>query len=139
MEKVYVENEWYDGPRKGVADFRGVPHRFIANFEDKKGYLDSFNIFPISESDLKLEIEQWKIYVEWNKKYESGSAAIDSHPGHGGINQRWDEIEKLLQSKRDLVPECAILAYANFERINQENRYDSSGPDYGVVWKVEKA
>ena len=139
MEKVYVENEWYDGPRKGVADFQGIPYRFIANFDDGRGYLDSFNIFPIPENELKLEVEQWNIYIEWNKKYESGEAAIDSHPGHGGISQRWDEIEKILQSKRDLVPENALLAYANFARIDRKNRYEPSGPDYGVVWKVENA
>lgn len=27
-EKVYVENDWYDGPRARVADIDGVPHRF---------------------------------------------------------------------------------------------------------------
>ena len=27
-ERVYVENDWWDGPRGGIADIQGVPHRF---------------------------------------------------------------------------------------------------------------
>ncbi len=136
MDKVYVENEWYDGPRKGVADFNGVPHRFIAKFNNEKGYLDSFNIFPISEDELQLEIEQWNIYVDWNKKFEAGQVNKDSHPGYPGMNKRWEEIEKLLKLKRGIIPSNAVLVSAAFETINQESRYEVTGPDYGVVWQV---
>lgn len=138
MEKVYVENEWYDGPRKGVADYKGVPHRFIANFDELKGYEDTFKLFPVTDEELTLEIEQWKIYVEWNKKYESGELTVDSHPGHGGIDKRWDEIEELLSPKRDIIPSNAIDADATFEQSDQEKRYESTGPSYGVVWNVIK-
>ena len=89
MEKVYVENDWYDGPRKGVADLNGVPHRFIAHFKEESGYEDTFFLFPISPDILNLEIEQWRIFTEWNDKYDAGKADTDSHPGHGEINNRW--------------------------------------------------
>ncbi|TVZ41823.1 hypothetical protein P886_1173 [Alteromonadaceae bacterium 2753L.S.0a.02] len=136
MEKVYVENDWYDGPRKGIADFNGIPHRFVAHFDELKGYEDTFSLFPISSEEFELEIEQWKIYLEWNKKYEAGKVKVETHPGHSGLNQRWDEIEELLKNKREVIPGNAILANAEFGRINQENRYVLTGPCYGVVWKV---
>ncbi len=137
MEKVHVENDWYDGPRKGVADFQGKPHRFIAKYENEKGYLDEFTIFPVSEAELELEIEQWKIFVEWNKKYETGESSTDSHPGNGGVCKRYDEIEQLLQSKRNEYPESGLTAKAEFVRIDQDYRYEETGPDYGVIWKPE--
>ena len=136
MEKVYVENDWYDGPRKGIADFNGVPHRFIADFADDKGFLDTFRLFPINESEFNLEKEQWAIFVEWNDLYEKGVANTDSHPGGGGINKRWDEIESLLSDKREIVPENHFSAEAEFQIIDREKRYDVSGPGYSVVWKV---
>jgi hypothetical protein len=33
-ERVYVEQEWYDGPSAGIADIHGIPHRFNSNFDD---------------------------------------------------------------------------------------------------------
>lgn len=136
MEKVYVENDWYDGPRIGVADYNGVPHRFIANFEDTVGYLETFNIFPISTEELELEIEQWNIFVEWNRKYEAGETDTKTHPGYGGINQRWDEIEEKLKIKREIIPENALSANATFLHNEQEKKYESTGPSYGVVWEI---
>ena len=136
MEKVYVENDWYDGPRNGVAYFNGSPHRFIAHFDDLKGYSDTFSLFPISEQELKQEIEQWSIFVEWNKKYEAGEIDTESHPGHGGINRKWDELEKSLSVRRKIIPESAMKAKADFESNNQINRYTIDGPAYVVTWKI---
>jgi hypothetical protein len=113
-----------------------VPHRFIANYDDDKGYLDSFRLFPISEEDLKLEIEQWKIFVQWHQKYESGEVGTETHPGHGGISERWDEIEKLLKSSRETIPGNALLAKANFEFLEEQSRYQSNGPSYKVAWSI---
>ena len=139
MEKVHIENDWYDGPRKGVADFDGIPHRFISNFqdfEDQERCIDTFKLFPISVDELNLEIEQWAIFVEWNEKYEAGEVETNSHPGHGGINKRWDELEKILSNKREAIPEVVFNVTAVFENNNQKNRYEKTGPDYGVIWKL---
>ena len=136
MEKVYVENELYDGPRTGIADFNSVPHRFIAQYRDLKAYFDTFYLIPISKEELELEIEQWNIFVEWNKEYEAKKVSGETHPGYGELNKRWDEIENILRPKRELIPEGVLVAKATFEPIDQKSSYESSGPDYGVVWKL---
>ena len=52
-EKVYVELEWYDGPRKGVADIGGVPHRFCSHFDENDDQpLGTFVVFPIDQTML---------------------------------------------------------------------------------------
>src|SRR5262245_43698315 len=38
-EAVHTIDDWYDGPRGGVADFRGAPHYYRTVFLDP-GYLD---------------------------------------------------------------------------------------------------
>lgn len=54
FERVYVELEWYDGPREGVADVDDWDR-----FDDADGY----SVLPVSEDALTLEREQWAIFV----------------------------------------------------------------------------
>ncbi|MEK8035045.1 hypothetical protein AACH06_29870 [Ideonella sp. DXS29W] len=96
-EQVYVENKWYDGPRAGVADVQGKPHRFVSQYDEQEDeYLGTFLIWPIGEEDLLLEQEQWRIFVNWNEDYEAGKVGVESHPGQPGMSGRWDEIEAIL-------------------------------------------
>lgn len=136
-ERVYVENDWYDGPLAGVADINGVPHRFksIFNKEDDQ-FSGTFNVWPISEDMFALEVERWNLFVAWNALCESGHADTDSHPGHGGRDARWDEIDVLLKHDRDGIPTGARRAIFQFTRINREERYASSGPDHMLSWQI---
>ncbi len=104
-ERVYVESDWYDGPRAGVADVDGAPHRFKALFDETDDdYLGTFLVWPINHEDLALEIEQWRIFVEWNTRYEADLATVASHPGHGGVSRRYDEIDATLRASRKKSP-----------------------------------
>lgn len=136
-ERVYVENEWYDGPRAGIADINGMPHRFKSLFDEGEDeYLGTFMVWPVDKHVLDLEIEQWRIFVEWNTLYKSGQADTTSHPAHGSRNARWDEIEALLKQSRSDVPPSAKRARALLSRIDQEARYAPSGPDYAMSWNI---
>lgn len=136
-EKVYVENEWYDGPRSGVAEINGVPHRFKSLFDEEADeYLDTFLVWPIENELLELEIEQWNLFVQWNSLYESGKLDVDSHPGYGGLNQRYDEIESYLKVSRETIPASAQRAKAKMEKIDKVGRYCSSGPAYLFRWHL---
>ena len=135
FERVYVENEWYDGPRVGIADIQGVPHRFRSLFDEKEDeYLSTFEIWVVSREELELEIEQWHIFVDWNVRYESGEVDVDSHPAHGSRNKRWDEIEAILKARRVDVPSHVRHAKAQFKTANHEHRYEVSGPNYLMSW-----
>ena len=137
-ERVYVENDWYDGPIAGVADVWGVPHRFKMKFDEVEDeYLSTYLVWPIDRHILELEIEQWQVFIAWNDLYEAGEASTDSHPGHGGLHQRWDELQALLHSDRELVPIEALEAQLKLERIDRDRRYDASGPDYRLRWKLK--
>jgi hypothetical protein len=137
-ETVFIENEWYDGPRAGVANIGGTPYRFKSLFDEKQGeYLSTFVIWPIGKLELDQEIEQWQIFVEWNTLFEAGKATTESHPAHGGLNARWDELEVLLRPYRSEVPSSAKKAAAELHRLDRESRYASSGPDYRLSWSIQ--
>ncbi|MCC7248578.1 MAG: hypothetical protein IT473_08140 [Lysobacter sp.] len=137
FERVYVELDRYDGPRSGIADVYGVPHRFLSNFDesdtDPSG---TFLVFPIDSDMLALEIEQWRIFVSWNKRYEAGEENLSPHPGTGGVDARWDELEMLLTESRQRTPSDARSANAAFSWLDREERYAEDGPDYCVRWTL---
>src|SRR5262245_5851879 len=136
-ERVYVENEWYDGPRAGIADVGGVPHRFKSQFDEAEDdYLDTFLVWPVDADTLGLEIEQWQIFVAWNDLYESGASDVNAHPGHGGVSGRWDEIQAKLQALRTNVPAEARRAKVKMEPLEQGRRYAPSGPSYSLCWRL---
>jgi hypothetical protein len=136
-EPVHVENEWYDGPRAGVADIHGVPHRFVSQWDEKdEELLGTFFVWPIGEAELALEREQWLIFVQWNAEYEAGNASTDTHPGHPGTNPRWDEISTILQGARQAVPPAAKRAKAELRHLDREERYTASGPSYELSWAL---
>ena len=134
-ERVLVENEWYDGPRAGVGNVGGVPHRFTSLFDaEADEYLSTFLVWPLEPEIVALEVEQWCIYVEWNVLYEAGKVDTASHPGHGGQSPRWDELEILLKASRSNVPADAKRAKAEMAHIEREQRYARSGPSYTLAW-----
>lgn len=136
IEWVYVELDFYDGPRSGIADVNGQPHRFATPFDDAiDDYLDAFLIWPINQEALSLEIEQWHIFVEWYALYEDGKADTAPHPATGGVNPRWDELDALLEPGRSAVPETAVEAEAVFEALGKQSGYNLDGPNYGVRWR----
>ena len=134
---VHAENDWYDGPRAGVADIHGRAHRFVSEFDEVADeYTGTFLIWPIEESELLLEQEQWRIFVSWNDQYEAGLSGVKSHPGHGGVNTRWDELNAMLKTVRSQVPPDARRAKAKMVPIERAERYTSSGSHYQLAWKL---
>lgn len=136
-ERVYVENEWFDGPRAGIADVQGAPHRFKALYDDTENQsLGTVFVWPVDEITVELEQEQWRIFAAWNVLYEAGEATAESHPAYGGKSARWDEIEGLLKASRAVVPQIARRALAKLSHIDGEVRYPASGPAYMLSWRV---
>ncbi len=136
-EQVHIENDWHDGPLAGIADIRGIPHRFKSLFNEvEDAYESAVLVWPVTAEEFALEREQWAIFVLWNRDYERGVTGTDTHPAHRGIHTRWDEIEALLHDRRYVVPVRAMRAKFEFVRVDQEERYALTGPDYKLRWKL---
>ncbi len=136
FERVYVELEWYDGPRAGIADIRGVPHRFKSNYDedDDASLGGTFSVFAIDADILMLEQEQWCLFVAWQRRCERGEDSVSRHPAHGGIDSRWDELDRLLADSRGSMPQDVRKAKAERLWLDREERYAEDGPDYRLRW-----
>lgn len=49
FETVHILTDWYDGPRRGIADYRGRPHLFESEWSDGK---DSTSTHSCDEKSL---------------------------------------------------------------------------------------
>ncbi|MFD8008631.1 hypothetical protein [Streptomyces mirabilis] len=132
FERVYVELEWYDGPREGIADVNGVPHYFQSHDYDHLDDADEYRVWPASEDALALEREQWSIFARWDERHKAGAVGPDSHPGHGGIDVRYDELTALLVQHRQAPGEVRQLL-AQWRFVSGA-RYRIDGVDYRVKW-----
>jgi hypothetical protein len=73
FEKVYAVWEIYDGPRTGLANFRGTPHAFSCEWSESDQYFaGTYTLSPISEETLALGLEQWEIFRRWEAAFHSG-------------------------------------------------------------------
>jgi hypothetical protein len=129
---VYVELDWYDGPRDGLVDIDDVAHYFQCYDVDFSRAPDEYFVWPASEAPVALEREQWEIFARWNQRYEAGTAGVESHPGHGGIDARYDELTALLAPHRQ-KPADARRLVAEW-RFDGGDRYRVDGVDYWVRW-----
>ncbi|QNP66157.1 hypothetical protein [Streptomyces genisteinicus] len=133
FERVHVELEWYDGPRAGLADIGGRPHYFHSDDHALGHAPDAYEVWPASGAAMELEREQWAIYARWNARREAGEAGPESHPGHGGVDARYDELESALAPHRR-VPEDARRLVAE-HRLAAGPRRRDGGPRYWLRWR----
>jgi hypothetical protein len=129
-------SDWYDGPRGGLADIAGAPHYFRAvnDYAHPGEPDDECFVWPASQTALVWEREQWAIFVEWNTRYEAGTATPDSHPGHGGIDSRYDELTRLLEPHR-AMPENVRRMKVEWRWPAYPTRYHPNGPHYRARWR----
>ncbi|ANB07122.1 hypothetical protein SAM40697_3164 [Streptomyces ambofaciens] len=135
FERVYAELEWYDGPRVGLADINGKPHYF-QNRDYAEG-TDEYQVWPASEAAVTLEREQWAIFTRWNERRAAGEFGPESHPDHGGIDARYDELELLLAPHRQEPDDARRLV--GEVRFVAGPRYRAEGPDYWFRWRPSRA
>lgn len=100
FERVYVELEWYDGPRAGLADVDGKPHYFQSDSYAHTDEADEYRVWPASEDAVKWEREQWALFTRWNQRYEAETVTSESNPSRGGIDARYDKLDRLLAPHR---------------------------------------
>ncbi|TYB40803.1 hypothetical protein [Actinomadura chibensis] len=132
--RVLIELDWYDGLRAGLAEVDGKVHYF-----ESRNYVDlveevEYRVWPASDDAVAMEREQWTIYVEWNRRYEAGDVGPGRHPGHGGVDVRYDELTSLLTPHRE-APADAQQLVAEW-RFGPGARYQVDGIDTWVRWKA---
>jgi hypothetical protein len=97
FEQVYTVHEWFDGPRVGVADFRGVPCLYLCSFDyDTDDWRASYELRNLDPATIALLKEDFTIWRRWSNAFEAGSVSADSRPALPEDRERSIELHDLL-------------------------------------------
>lgn len=114
-ECVHTVWDYYDGPREGIADFRGRPHVYKCQFsQSDDDWTDRFWLMEIDQPLLGLAKEQFAMFLRWAAEFKLGNVSIDSHPVLSEERGRYDELVAIIGDRLQLQPERSITGRALF-------------------------
>ena len=115
-ETVFTVNDYYDGPRNGVANLDGVPHIYFCDWDqDNDDWSSIYLLVPISPNLLTPVLEEWAIWLRWRAAYGAQSLTEDDkHPALASDRPRYDELHPLVEKILKVDVSSAIRAIPEF-------------------------
>jgi len=96
-DRVFTINDYYDGPRLGIAELGGIPHIYEAEFDHSTDeYGDTYFLSPIDQQLLAFVMEDWAIWCRWDDAHKRGEAASETHPALQHERSRHEELKLLI-------------------------------------------
>ena len=134
-ERVHTVTDYYDGPRDGLADYNGKPHRYQSEWDEAADeWAETFLLTPIDEATFNLEMERWRIWRAWERAFHAGEVSQDTHPGVGGKNDRYDELNELIATRLGGTEPPGIRVVAKFRAIHGIEAPKGVMRDLEVEW-----
>lgn len=100
FERVYTVNDFWDGPRAGFADFRGVPHVYRSVWREDLDDWDPdrrFELVPVRSEVLEQALEDWEIWRRWEEAYYAGQVPLSTHPALPADQARHAELAPIVE------------------------------------------
>ena len=138
MQRVYTVTDYYNGVRRGVADYEGSPHYFESSMEDvaSGGKLDeSFRLTPISEDTFNLALEDWEIWRRWESAFHTGEASQDTHPALPEDSPRHLELVPVLEGRLKTDSDQCLWVTGCFT-VDEERPMAQGMKNFMVKWEL---
>lgn len=114
-DRILTINEYYDGPRLGIAELNGVPHIYEAEFDHSSDeYGDTYFLSPIAPDLLALVIEDWEIYLRREEARQKKEVALETHPALPQDQARHESLKLEIGDRLRADPENRIYLRAKF-------------------------
>jgi hypothetical protein len=123
FERVYSVTDYWDGPREGVADFRGTPHLFRSVFRSDLGAWDDDRHYlrPLTAEEAALAVEDWAIWRRFAGHYRGKVAPVTTDFADWGAlpedRNRHRELRALLAPVFALDVAQCVIASAEFRAL----------------------
>jgi hypothetical protein len=115
-EEVFTVTEYYDGPRQGVANFKGQPHFYDCIWDEgRSNYSNLYSLTRIPPHIFDLAMEDWAIWEKWDSAFHTGRTTRESHPALPQDRARHEEIQAALDSTLKTDKETCIVQAGFFE------------------------
>jgi hypothetical protein len=119
-ERVYTINDFWDRPRRGVADVSGVPHMYESPFNnDTDDFEDFYFVTPIEPELLALVLEDWDIWNRWSQALDRGETSIETHPVLPRDRARHEELTNLIGTRFRAHPGNSRKLGAKFRTVSR--------------------
>ncbi len=134
-ETVFIVTDYYDGPRKGLANYQGNPHFYECVFDEGQDeYSDQYRLTPIDDETFKLAMEDWEIWRRWKIAFHAGKADINSHPALPEDRLRHEELRRVLDPALVIDPDRAVIRIGKFDTLKPPNFPESASRLVRVKW-----
>lgn len=137
FQTVYTMEDYYDGPRSGVADFDGHPHYYRSIYLDTPQWNpdeDRFELSPITPEVLAAACEAAAIFKRWESTRQATPGFTYTDEEFGALPEeraRYRELEQFLESS------YAAAAQARRVLVHGEFRMCESSPSrLQVQWRL---
>ena len=115
-EKVFTVTEYYDGPRQGVANFKGQPHFYDCIFDEvRSNYSNLYRLTPVGPQILALAEEDCAIWERWESAFRAGNTTRDTHPALPQDRGRYQELRAALDPSLETDHANCIIQVGSFE------------------------
>jgi|SRR5579863_2306415 len=117
-ELVFTVDEYYDGPRTGVANFHGEPHFYDCIFDEKRSdYSNLFQLTPIDQHTFELALAAWGLWRKWEIAYHQGKVKWESHPALRADKTKYRKMAKGLEGLLQTDPQRSVTRLGQFVPI----------------------
>ena len=115
-EYVFAVIDYYDGPRKGVANLQRKPHFFECIFDEAtEDYTEEFFLTPLDFEGFQAAKDDWEIWRRWESAFHEGETDIGTHPSLPHEAIRHAELKVILDKILVTDPLRAVRRIGQFE------------------------
>ena len=117
-ERVHTMTDYYDGPRKGIADFGGRPHLYESEWDDDADdWASTFKLSPVEPRVLALALEAWGIWRRWETAFHQGRTSRETHPVLPEDKSRSEELHEILERELKIEEHGFVRARGYFKPL----------------------
>jgi hypothetical protein len=130
-EWVFTVADYHDGPRSGIANYRGQPYFYKCVFDEAKDeYSELFLLTPLDPQTFQLAMEDWGIWRRWKYSFHAETANVSTHPALPREAARHAELKRILDDSLESDTWKAFTVVGRFEPAAEPSLPDG-------VWQVK--
>lgn len=128
--------DYYDGPRKGIADFEGRPHLYESEWDDNgDDWAPIYTLSPVEPHVFALALESWAIWKRWEMALHEGRTTAETHPALPEDRSRNDELQEILDRELKTAAHGVVRARAEFKTLDDPSWSGIGGSPLQVRWE----
>ena len=129
-EPVLTVHDYYDGPRNGIAEYRGQAHAYRCEWDDAlDDWSRVFLLSPIDDGQLAAVKEDWLIWRRYQERHADRRLQTgDRHPALAVDWPRHEQLADIVEQALIVNEAIAIRAVPEFRGTIEPNH------DFEVRW-----